>query len=287
MNLNKWLFGIKKFITKLISNYNKTEWSNYNKSEISDFDFSVLTVYEIENNLIRVGPNADGGYVIAEGFSYEHFISCGIANDLRFETAFMDHYSINYCLAFDGTIDRLPEHHHSIEWINKNIGYINSKKITNLRDYLQGKKNIFMKMDIEGSEFNWIDSMSIEELEKFSQIVIEIHWPFDKYSFSMLKKLTLTHYCVHIHGNNYSSTNIPKGLPCDRSADGCITINNTRLGSITLPEIFEITLVNKKMFSNIEKIKAVSKEFPTELDYPNHPNTKDINFRIPLTGSKL
>jgi hypothetical protein len=62
--------------------------------------------------------------------------------------------------------------------------------------------NIFLKMDIEGCEYDWIHSMTKNDMEKISQIVIEFHWPFDFYRMNALKKINETHYVVHVHGNN-------------------------------------------------------------------------------------
>ena len=75
-------------------------------------------------------------------------------------------------------------------------------------------------MDIEGSEYDWIHSLSEKQLNKFNQIIIEFHsddnlessrknrwglWgKFDNYKSSALIKLAHTHYLVHLHGNNYS-----------------------------------------------------------------------------------
>jgi hypothetical protein len=256
---------------------NITDWNNYNKSELNDFDYRILTTYVIPNKLVRIGPNQDGGYVIADGFDYDLFISCGISNDIRFEEAFLDIHKIK-CVAFDGTIQTFPSHKNNMQWISKNIGYANTEKTTNLKEYIQDNKNIFLKMDIEGSEFNWLDSMLEKELDNFSQIVIEVHWPFDIYRMNMLKKLNKTHYIIHIHGNNYCDRDIPKHLPSGRTYDGTLTINNN-LGKIQLPEVFEVTYINKKLYHNAE-MKEI--KFPTILDYPNNSNAKDIYFSIPI-----
>lgn len=257
---------------------NLTDWNNYNKIEINEFDFRILTTYSIPNKLIRCGPNQDGGYVIADGLEYDLFISCGIANDIRFEDDFLDIYNIN-CYAFDGTITSIPSHRNNIEWISKNIGYTNTDKTTNLKEYIKESNNIFLKMDIEGSEFNWLESMTKVELEKFSQIVLEIHWPFDLYRMNMLKKLNETHYIIHIHGNNYCDRDIPKHLPSGRSYDGTVVIKNINLPEITLPEVFEVTYINKCLFNKLS-IEVKKMICPTTLDYPNNSNVKDIEFSI-------
>jgi lipopolysaccharide biosynthesis glycosyltransferase len=256
-----------------------SDWNNYNKNEIDNFMYNILTTYKVPNNLIRIGPQEDGGYVIVDNINYDLFISCGIANDVRFEESFLDIHKVK-CIAFDGTIESLPPHRNNMEWIKKNIGYINTSNITNLKEYIEDKSNIFLKMDIEGSEFNWLDSMSTEDLNKFNQIIMEIHWPFDTYRASMLNKLNTTHYLVHIHGNNYCDRDIPKHLPSGRTYDGTVTINNN-LGIITLPEVFEVTYLKKSLFNNND-IKPIEINFPTILDFPNNPHSPDISFSIPI-----
>ena len=257
---------------------NNTHWNNYNKMEINEFDYRILTTYSIPNKLIRCGPKQDGGYVIAHGFEYDLFISCGIANDVRFEDDFLDIYNIN-CYAFDGTITSMPTHRNKIVWIPKNIGYTNTYKTTNLKEYIKGSNNIFLKMDIEGSEFNWLDSMSIVELGQFSQIVLEIHWPFDIYRMNMLKKLNETHFIIHIHGNNYCDRDIPKHLPSGRTYDGTVLIQNINLPEIKIPEVLEVTYINKQLFKNL-LIETKKMNCPTILDYPNNSNVRDIKFSI-------
>tara|TARA_B100000003_G_scaffold114787_1_gene102826 strand:- start:1013 stop:1390 length:378 start_codon:yes stop_codon:yes gene_type:complete len=117
--------------------YNKTDWNNYNKQEINEFDTAVLIGYDCPNPLIRVGPTSDGGYVMVDGFNYDYFLSCGIANDIRFEVGLLNKYPHLKCDAFDGTINNFPSHNKNINWIKKNIGYINSEKITNLKPYIE------------------------------------------------------------------------------------------------------------------------------------------------------
>jgi FkbM family methyltransferase len=262
----------------LLLPYLYTDWNQYNKNELHEFDYRILTTYKT-HQLIRVGPNEDGGYVIANGIDYDLFISCGIANDIRFEEAFLDIHKIK-CIAFDGTIERFPSHRNSMEWIPKNIGFSNTGKTTNLKEYIKNNNKIFLKMDIEGSEFNWLDCMTENELEKFSQIVIEVHWPFDMYRMNMLKKLNTSHYIVHIHGNNYCDRDIPKNMPSGRTYDGTVTINHPIMPPIKLPEVFEVTYINKKLCDSF--VEMTETQFPTILDYPNNPRAPDIYFSIPI-----
>lgn len=268
--------------TTEITHDNDTSWNHYRKDELSCFDHTVLISHSVPLPLVRVGNQGDGGYVIADGLKYDRFISCGIAGDIGFEDAFLDKYGNLSCLAFDGTIDNIPPHRNNIEWVRKNIGSANSETTTNLQSYIQDYTNIFLKMDIEGSEFNWIDSMTTEELSKISQIALEVHWPFDKYRCNMLKKLTETHYIIHIHGNNYCDKDIPSHLPSGRTYDGTVKIETPHHDPIVLPEVMEITYVRKSLFGEKDfDISPVKKTFPTPLDFPNNQHSPDIHFTIP------
>jgi hypothetical protein len=97
----------------------------------------------------------------------------------------------------------------------------------------------------------------------------------------MLKKLNESHYIIHIHGNNYCDRDIPKHLPSGRSYDGTFTIDKNSTSQIKLPEVFEVTYINKKLCdSTLVEMKEII--FPTKLDYPNNPNANDICFSIPI-----
>jgi hypothetical protein len=253
----------------------RSYWNNYNKSELHTFPYTILNTYQVPNALIRVGPKKDGGYIIVDGLKYDMLLSCGIGREIGFEEEFLDAHNID-CIALDGTIEKYPNSRHSVKWINKNVGALNTRKKTNLKEYAKGKNNIFLKMDIEGCEFDWLESTTPEELRKFSQIVIEVHWPFDKYRWNNLNKLNETHYLVHIHGNNYCDDNL--GFKMGRPDGGYITINNPDLTKARLPDVFEATFVRKDLVNHVEQINF---SFPTDLDAPNNPNAEDLSFKIP------
>ena len=86
---------------------------------MSGFEF--LTRYNTPYNKIRIGSDADGGYIIVDGLTYDELIACGISDDVTFENDFIQKYNVN-CIAFDGTIDNLPQNSNKrIEWNYTNI----------------------------------------------------------------------------------------------------------------------------------------------------------------------
>ena len=205
-------------------------------------DKALLTVYQFDNKR-RLGRNGDGGYVIGilDG-SYDCYISCGVSNEEGFSRDFIMKYDIEKkkSFAFDGTIDDYPWNYtRNITFIKKNIGAVNDDAVSNMSFLTENYNDIFMKMDIEGGEFDWIISANVDTLNKFKQIVIEIHGLHTdsfgaNYSKKMecLKKLSETHYIIHAHGNN----------------NGTVQDN--------IPEVMELTYVRKNYFSIPPKLNT-------------------------------
>lgn len=230
-----------------------------------------LIVYESPYQKFRVGKPYDGGYVISllPG-NYDIIISCGIANDISFEQHLMQIYPNLMCIAFDGTIDNLPYPESKIRFVKKNIGSVNSETLTNLHEYIKPYNDIFLKMDIEGHEFDSLNTFSEDQFKKIKQFVIEIHTPGDiqlhptyfkglshitnEVMFNFLNKINTTHTLVHIHGNN-----------------GC---KSYRVDNITVPNVFECTFIRKDYIQ--EKI-VNKKPVPTGIDMPNIPNNPEYN----------
>lgn len=217
-------------------------------------NISDLTVYKSPYPKVRVGKNYDGGYVIADipDIKYSCVLSGGISNDISFEEEFIQKYHVN-CYAFDGTIGSLPKNS-TINFTRKNIGGHNNEKTTNLHEFLDSNDNIFIKMDIEGGEFAWLQSLNQQQMDKISQLVIEFHQPFKHTIFNKLSN----HVLIHFHGNNCCGT---------RPLDG-----------VQVPRIFECTFIHKKYITDL--IKNIQ-PLPSHLDMRNLPFRPDIILNYP------
>ena len=190
-----------------------------------------LTVYKSPFTKIRIGQPHAGGYIIADipDIKYDILLSGGIDTDILFEYDFVSKYN-SLCYAYDGTIDSIDIHHSNITFIKKNINFYVDNLNTNLHDEINSYSSIFIKMNIEGGEYAWIESLRTEHLSKFEQIVIEFHHALSK--SNIIKKINNTHYLIHFHGNNCCSTSTYQG--------------------IKLPDIFQCTYLHKKYFTTIE-----------------------------------
>ena len=222
-------------------------------------------VYAFDNKT-RIGVNTDGGYVTANlNDGYDCYISAGVSDEESFTRDFLARHPLNKtdCFAFDGTIEDYPWQYTSdITFIKKNISNVESENTTNLSGLIANYSSIFLKMDIEGSEYDWLDYISTQELNKFKQIVIEFHKinnsdlnvPYEK-KIRVLEKLNTTHYIVHAHGNNF---------------DGCTN---------RIPNVIELTYIRKDMLQ-LPVLNKTPLPIPN-LDFPNQTWVPDINLSFP------
>jgi len=246
------------------------------------WDVKVLTVYKSPFQKIRLGKNNDGGYIIANvpNVNYTLLLSGGILNDNSFENDFLNKYQQTKCYAFDKNVKELPNKNDNITFLTKNIGGENNN---NLHHLINKYDNIFVKMDIEGGEITWINSLNITHLNKMNQLVIEFHFPFTRKELLVFKKINKSHALIHFHGNNCIDVNTT--LQHDYSKNNKknntnIEINNnTNNKYIQVPNIFECTYLHKKFFTskpelNVEKI-------PSNIDMKNCVNRNEISIDYP------
>jgi hypothetical protein len=228
-------------------------------------NLDLLKVYNFDNKY-RCGVDQDGGYVLAElDGKYDCYISAGISNEESFSRDFINKYKMTKynSYAFDGTIDDYPYHYtKDITFIKKNINSFFDDNNANLAYLSNIYNNIFLKMDIEGGEYPWLLQIKEEKLLNFKQIIIEFHGITDngwkcRYDDKVkcLEKLSKTHYIVHAHGNNYAKV-----------------VNN-------IPDVIELTYVNKKYFKSVPKLNTIPLPI-INLDFPNNTSINDINLNF-------
>lgn len=225
-----------------------------------DFPLASILIHESPFNKIRVGRDGDGGYVIAEGLTYDCLISAGVNDDDSFEQDFLSLNDVP-AYAFDGSIEKMPTKDRRIKFYSKNISDKNSKKEDNLSNLLKDYDDIFLKMDIEGDEYIWLNSLDDDQLSKFKQIAIEFHEPYERYKWRCLERLSSSHWAVHFNPNNCGSV--------------CYHVNDEV--STRVAECFEMTYIRKADIKGEPNLNKST--FPTKLDKPNDPNRRVINYQ--------
>lgn len=238
-------------------------------------------------DLIRIGSNNDGGYLCTLNSAKQSktLICLGIWLDWVFEKEFLKikKNKINF-FPVDDNLDLI----FILKTIYKDIGkfffYFDIKSIFNsiyiLFDYLlfirkfiikttvdygflenliKRKKlnNIFLKIDIEGSEYRILNEI-IKNKNKINCIIIEFH-DVDlhiKKIVDFIQKLKFE--LTHIHPNNFG------GMDINRN-----------------PKVLEITLEKKPKLIKYQKINL-----PHKLDFRNNPKIKDIKLKFKDTKSQ-
>lgn len=237
------------------------------------------------DDFVRLGKNNDGGYIISNSDinNSEVLISLGISDDWSFEENFNELKNITI-YAYDASINKKLFYKNILEnFINlrhpkkiftsifklieyskffsknnvshieqyvglntNNINYCTFDEVLNITK----SNNIFLKIDIEGSEYRFLDSI-IQNQNRFTGLAIEFH-DCDIH----LKKIEefINNFdlrLIHAHANNYAP----------------IRLNDN------LPLALELTF---SKYSNISKKKPL----PNILDMPNNKNIEEIELII-------
>lgn len=236
------------------------------KRSLVEETLSLLRPFETSGELIRVGSEFDGGYLVPSGLPKARgLISPGVADDSSFELFYAD--SDVRCILVDASVSGPPISHKNFEFIKEWVGADTEPGFSiALGDLINSfgptePNSLILQMDIEGSEYEVLASVEREELAKFQLMVIELHGlenianPFaHKVIDRTLKKLTFNHDPVHIHPNNCCGEFLYRG--------------------IKFPRVVEVTLVSKSLGITFDGFPNL----PHPLDRPNLSNKKDIFF---------
>jgi hypothetical protein len=236
-------------------------------------------------DLIRIGKENDGGYLVGKNslLKSEYLISFGINDDWSFEEQFRKYNSKIKIFAYDPYVDNTfffwktwfsllslfrarPKYfYYNIKkWIlfkrffdnKKNFFFLKKigkggvkKPSITIKEIIKSTKNcknIFFKIDIEGSEYRILDDL-IKNFKYISGIVIEFH-DVDLHLnkiVNFINKINLE--IVHIHPNNCAECNL-----------------------FDMPTVLEIT------FEKNSKLLKNSVLFPHPLDQKNDPRYDDV-----------
>lgn len=256
-------------------------------------DLKVFNPYKIDG-LKRIGNTNDGGYVIH--FPSLQHIDClvdyGVGYNVEFEKEF-NKITNKPVFAFDPTmkktqffIEKIKKGEykntlkqliqlllwfsqeknlkkHNIHFIEEGLSANNTKLYKSfeyhLSQYDLHNKKIFLKIDIEGGEYEILSKNNFyDNLNNVVQLIMEFHYAkenIEKIS-EIIKTLSNTHSLIHIHGNNIGGT---------------FTYNGKQI-----PEVFEVTFLHNSYLH--DKTLSVS-DYPVKgLDYPCNRRKEDIKF---------
>lgn len=207
-------------------------------------------------DLIRLGPNGDGGYLVPDDL--EGIAAC-FSPGVDYVSGFEKDCARRGMLVYmaDNSVEGPAEDHELFHFTKKYIGVTTNNNFITLDDWVAtslpgSQDDLMLQIDIEGSEYEVFLGVSDELLQRFRIIVAEVHslknlWsePFFKIVSRSFEKLLQTHTCVHNHPNNIS--------------------NSKKIGDIEIPKTLEMTFLrNDRIVSS-----SFADTFPHPLDFDN------------------
>ena len=237
---------------------------NDEKAEYFRELYDMLRVKAVKNmNFTRVGRDYDGGYIMLDDFDDSMKVySFGVCDDMSWDMDIHNRYGFDVYL-YDHTIPTAPNYCEGCYFEKKGIGINDTKDMLSLSTILKNhqdisNRNLLIKMDIEGAEWDVIENLNSSILENFRQMVLELHGMTElsmrQKIISVLSKINEIHQLVWIHGNNYGQAEIAKGL--------------------LMPDSIEVLYARKDSY--VFSDEAVN--LPLQFDMPNDPIIKDFNF---------
>lgn len=243
-------------------------------------DFS----YKSASDLVRIGRDNDGGYLVSKSDieKSDVLIGLGINDDWSFERDFQKIKNVDV-LAYDASISQK----YFIKEFIKSLARVDSPKLAlnklktllSFRHFFSKSKNhqiqkfvgletddknhctfeqvlddvisdnIFLKIDIEGSEYRFLKDIIVNE-ERITGMVLELH-DCDihlKEIKKFIKKLSLK--LVHVHANNYAPIRASDGLPLVLELS--FSKNCKKFGMPSLPD--KLDMPNSKKIAEIRLI---------------------------------
>jgi FkbM family methyltransferase len=211
---------------------------------------------------VRLGAKEDGGYVVLDDFAgIETAVGCGVGWDVSFE---LDLARRNIPVAlYDHTIEKLPTEHPGFTFHRRRVSAAPAAGAATL-DEIVAELQIrprrgFLKIDIEGAEWEVFAALGPQTLQSFRQIACELHWlgetqdrDWMNLARAALRNLNRDFAVVHIHGNNCGFVSQLDGIP--------------------VPGALEVTFANRQCYATMPS----SRTFPTPWDKPNNPGVPDL-----------
>jgi len=167
---------------------------------MSIINFNNIFKPVVYSNIVKIGNN-----FVANETGYDHLICAGLnPHDESFSNHIVQYFGFTTmsASAFDGNIDHLPSNYpREMVYYKRNVSSIKDEKNVNLEYFILKYKNIFLKMDLNGREYDWFKTLNAIKLQKFKQIVIKfvnndsIDIGSRLYTFELLNE---THYIVNL-----------------------------------------------------------------------------------------
>ena len=232
-------------------------------TSLAVFDaLSLLRPYDIDAHKLRVGNERDGGYVLADLSSRASILSFGVGPDVSFESEMADQGRSIFM--HDHTVEAPPQSHPKFTFLKRGVCGEGSQtfELSTIREHMAAingeHEGFILKIDVEGWEWEVFATIENETIERFEQIVLEIHWLenlsdviFRARYVAALKNILNQFTLFHVHANNCTELHLIDGF--------------------VVPSVLEISFVR----TSLVKRRPSRTIYPSSMDKANHPHFHD------------
>ncbi len=235
-------------------------------NQISRFLSALAPMEAVGCNLVRVGHDGDGGYVmINEGLDNAIAYNFGIGAEVSWDNDLLLRGCQIY--QYDHTVEKTPCNNINVHFHKKGLSAVgggDDEMLLSIGEALESNKHsdlsgLILNIDIEGGEWDVLNNIEACKMDSFNQLVVEFHDIHSlvhpeklDYMIAALDKVNKTHQVVHVHGNNNGGIGIVNG--------------------IALPDVLEVTYLKKNGYSFSE----CNDFFPRCADKANTPAAEDF-----------
>ena len=229
--------------------------------------FQQILPLETNLEIIRLGGDADGGYLVPDDFEgINGLVSPGVGGSISFDIEITKGKipAVLIDASVEAPSNILSNFTFIPKWLTDASGSFSDQECTLeeiIVDYFPGSTNLFLSMDIEGSEWGVINHTETKILENFRIMTMEIHDLHETISEELftsvyqpaMQKLLKSFLVVHLHPNNAGGYFLYSG--------------------IMLPKVIELTLIRKDRVSTI----AGRAQIPNAMDIVNRSDLRAIS----------
>ncbi len=241
---------------------------------------SKLVVYDAKVKdapleFVRLGRDNDCGYVVpvAALELSDALMGYGIGDDISFERDFSQRFN-KPSFGFDCGVRNIETGDSRCLFFSECIGtskylfsdQVSSGHISSFSDQLQrlglSDKKVFIKMDIEGAEFDVMNDI-LKYSQNITGMVLELHIPYGSPEQALRTLMSLDRHfvLVHLHCTNLS-----------------LDYFKTKYAKNCVPSLLELTYINKNLLSSYKISK--NQKHPQPIDQPSCPSLPDCEFEI-------
>lgn len=229
---------------------------------------SLLKPVRTEHELIRLGGNTDGGYLLPNDLDgIEACFSPGVDIVATFERDLVERNIKTFQI--DASVSESPLKHPLNRFERKFLGIETRDDLITLDDWVNANVppssgDLILQMDIEGHEWLTLAATSDQTLSRFRIIVLELHflnlvseglsWLFKP----VLDKLSKHFDVVHLHANNV--------VPLEHSRERLMT------------PYLEVTFHRKDRITQ----RGEMTQYPHPLDRDNVPEMPSVNLPLKM-----